>query len=75
MNETIIEVAEAGNVLGFCFEDLLRYHGPGYPGGVAHSFKVLERALPLLGEGLPSAGRSRSRHPSPSPGHVTASSW
>jgi len=27
----------------------MRYHGPGSPGGVAHAFKVLERALPLLG--------------------------
>ena len=31
----------------------MRYHGPGSPGGVAHGFKVLERALPLLApEGL-----------------------
>jgi hypothetical protein len=27
---------------------MLRYHGGGSPGGVAHAFKVLERALPLL---------------------------
>jgi hypothetical protein len=27
----------------------MRYHGPASPGGVAHGFKVLERALPLLG--------------------------
>ena len=26
----------------------MRYHGPGSPGGVAHAFKVLELALPLL---------------------------
>jgi len=26
----------------------MKYHGPGSPGGVAHAFKVLERALPLL---------------------------
>jgi hypothetical protein len=25
----------------------------GFPGGVAHGFKVLERALPLLGDGAP----------------------
>ena len=30
---------------------MLRYHGPGSPGGVAHAFKVLERALPLLAPG------------------------
>ena len=26
----------------------MTYHGPGSPGGAAHAFKVLERALPLL---------------------------
>ena len=41
-------VVERGRRLAFSFEDLLRYHGPGSPGGVAHAFKVLERALPLL---------------------------
>lgn len=48
MTTPALEVAEAGTTLRFSFEDLLRYHGPGYPGGVAHAFKVLERALPLL---------------------------
>lgn len=43
-----ITVADAGTELRFSYEDLLRYHGPGYPGGVAHAFKVLERALPVL---------------------------
>lgn len=36
--------------LSFGFEDLLRYHGPHAPGGVAHAYKVMERAFPLLGE-------------------------
>jgi hypothetical protein len=26
----------------------MRYHGPGSPGGVAHAFKVMQRAWPLL---------------------------
>jgi hypothetical protein len=43
-----LTVLDAGTVIAFAFEDLLRYHGPGSPGGVAHGFKVLERALPLL---------------------------
>ena len=43
-----IEVAERGRPIAFSCEDMLRYHGPGSPGGVAHAFKVLERALPLL---------------------------
>ena len=43
-----IEVAEQGRRMTFSFEDILKYHGPGSPGGAAHAFKVLERALPLL---------------------------
>ena len=48
-----LEVADRGQRLAFSFGDLMRYHGPGSPGGVALAFKVLERALPLLApEGL-----------------------
>ena len=43
-----IEVVERRRVIAFSFDDMLRYHGGGSPGGVAHAFKVLERALPLL---------------------------
>lgn len=43
-----IEVAEGGRPLAYGFQDLLAFHGFGSPGGVAHAFKVLERALPLL---------------------------
>ena len=43
-----IEVIERGRPTAFSFDDMLRYHGGGSPGGVAHAFKVLERALPLL---------------------------
>lgn len=48
-----IVVLERGTRIGFSFADLMRYHGPGSPGGVAHAFKVLERALPLLDPGGP----------------------
>jgi hypothetical protein len=44
----VIEVADSGRRLAFSFDALLAYHGPGSPGGVAHAYKVLERALPLL---------------------------
>jgi hypothetical protein len=44
-----IELAERGRRIAYSFEDLLKYHGGGSPGGVALAFKVLERALPLLG--------------------------
>lgn len=37
-----IEVVDRGRIITFPFEDIMRYHGPGSPGGVAHAFKVLE---------------------------------
>jgi hypothetical protein len=43
-----IAVREGSTQLDYGFEDLLRYHGPGSPGGVAHAFKVLERAIAAL---------------------------
>jgi hypothetical protein len=48
-----LHVRERGQTLEFSFADLMRYHGPGSPGGVAHAYKVLERALPLLEPGGP----------------------
>jgi hypothetical protein len=44
----MIEVVDHGQRIAFSLEDLMKYHGPGSPGGVAHAFKVLERGLPLL---------------------------
>jgi len=48
-------VADRGVRLEFSFADLMRYHGPDSPGGVAHAYKVLEQALPLLApdDGVP----------------------
>jgi hypothetical protein len=43
-----LDVLERGTLLRFTYEEMLRYHGPGSPGGVAHAFKLLQRALPLL---------------------------
>lgn len=49
-----IPVLDQGERIEFSFEDLMRYHGPGSPGGVAHAFKVMERAWPELdGAGPP----------------------
>jgi len=48
-----LSVVEGGTPLAYTFDDLMKYHGPNAPGGVAHAFTVLQRALPLLGGGAP----------------------
>lgn len=54
MNEATIRVREKGETIEFCFADLMKYHGPGFPGGVAHAFTVMRRAFPLLApDGIP----------------------
>ncbi|MGN0333556.1 MAG: hypothetical protein ACI4D9_11180 [Lachnospiraceae bacterium] len=53
MREKMREIAvlEKGKKYTYSFEDMLKYHGSGYPGGVAHAFKVMERLFPLLDGG------------------------
>ena len=46
-----IEVQEQGQTVAFSFEEMLRYSGPGSPGGVALGFKMMERAFALLEPG------------------------
>lgn len=48
MNHSTLDVVDHGMVLRFGVDDLMRYHGPAAPGGVAHGYTVLARALPLL---------------------------
>jgi hypothetical protein len=43
-----IAVLDGHKRIDFSFEDMMKYHGPGSPGGVAHAFKVMERAFALL---------------------------
>lgn len=52
MTEQLI-IREGGKDLAYDFPDLMAYHGFGYPGGVAHAFKVMQRALPLLADRAP----------------------
>src|SRR5918997_1635204 len=47
MTETI-EVQDRGRTIAYSFDDMMKYHGPGSPGGVAVAFKVLQRACALL---------------------------
>ncbi|HSH59806.1 MAG TPA: hypothetical protein VK988_09245 [Acidimicrobiales bacterium] len=48
-----LEVLDHDELISLSFDDLLKYHGRSSIGGVAHGFKVLERALPILGSGKP----------------------
>ena len=41
-----IAVLDAGQLLSCSYEEIMKYHGCGSPGGVAHAFKVMERAWP-----------------------------
>lgn len=57
-----VDVIDQGRRISLGFEDMMRYHGPGFPGGVAHAFKVMERALPLLADGGPPERRQITLH-------------
>lgn len=48
-----LTIFDHGEPIAIGFDDLLKYHGRGFVGGVAHGFKVMERAFPLLAEGKP----------------------
>lgn len=50
---TAVEVLDHGDLITISFDDLLKYHGRSFIGGVAHGFKAIQRALPLLAEGRP----------------------
>jgi hypothetical protein len=49
----MLELLDGGRPVAFSYAELLEHHGGTSPAGVAHAYKVLERALPLLGEGPP----------------------
>jgi formylmethanofuran dehydrogenase subunit E len=48
-----ITLAERGREIRFTYDDMVRFHGHGSPGGVAHGLKMLQRALPLLDPAAP----------------------
>nr|WP_272213678.1 hypothetical protein [Marinicella sp. W31]MDC2879634.1 hypothetical protein [Marinicella sp. W31] len=47
MHDTIT-VSEGGRALTFSFDDIMAYHGGGFPGGVVHGLKAMQAAFPLL---------------------------
>lgn len=44
-----LTVLESPHTLSFDWDDLLRYHGGHFPGGVAHAYKAMEAMLALTG--------------------------
>ncbi|GGL20424.1 hypothetical protein [Nocardia jinanensis] len=45
----MLTVLEAGTPIDFSFADLMKYHGPEFPGGVAHAYCAMRHAVSLLG--------------------------
>ena len=52
-----LNLIDNGMPIDFTVDDIMKYHGPGFPGGVAHAVKVLERALPALSPDSPAERR------------------
>jgi hypothetical protein len=50
---TTLVVLDQGAPIAISFDDLVKYHGRSSIAGVAHAFKAMERALPLLSPGQP----------------------
>ncbi|MGH3674711.1 MAG: hypothetical protein ACRDU5_03050 [Mycobacterium sp.] len=53
-----LTVEERGQTITFTFDDVMRYHGPHSPGGVAVAFKAMHRAFGLLSPERPPPRRS-----------------
>lgn len=51
MSYDTISYLEGGTEFTVTFDEMLKYHGIGFPGGVAHGLKVMQRAWPLLDGG------------------------
>jgi hypothetical protein len=54
----LVAVLERGRTIAFSFDDLIKYHGPGSPAGVAVAFKAMQRAFAALSPDVPPERRS-----------------
>ncbi|WP_054374757.1 hypothetical protein [Rhodococcus rhodochrous] len=45
----MLTVVESGIPIALSFEDLTKYHGPHFPGGVAHAYCAMRHAVSVLG--------------------------
>lgn len=56
MSDAIV-IRDHGTDLSFTVDDLMKYHGPLFPGGVAHAFKAMQRGFAeLSADGRPERG-------------------
>jgi hypothetical protein len=53
-----LTVEERGRTIRFTLDDMMRYHGPHSPAGVAIAFKVMQRAFAALSPDMPPHRRS-----------------
>jgi hypothetical protein len=53
-----LTVEERGRTITFTFDDMMRYHGPHSPAGVAMAFKVMQRAFAVLSPDEPPERRT-----------------
>lgn len=51
MKHDTISFLENNQAFTVTFDELLKYHGQGSPGGLAHGLKAMQRAWPLLDDG------------------------
>jgi hypothetical protein len=58
-----LQVVDGETTIAFTFEDMMAYHGPHSPAGVAMAFKVMQRAFGHLSAGLPPPRRSVAVRP------------
>jgi len=48
-----LKVLDKGRQFDFTFDEIEKYHGPIAPAGIAHAFKVMERAFAILSPNIP----------------------
>jgi hypothetical protein len=53
-----LQVVDGGRTIAFTVDDMMRYHGPHSPAGVAMAFKVMQRAFAVLAPDGPPPRRS-----------------
>lgn len=46
----MLTVLESGVPIEISYAELMKYHGPGFPGGVAHAYCALRHAVAVFGE-------------------------